>query len=293
VNTKGSRSRRLRTVVTGVPFLVTAGVLVFLALAYTLAGFFLLPRLIRTYAPRYVEEQLKRRLEIGEVRVNPLLFKVEIKQFRLQEADGRPLLGFDRLFVDFELSSLFRRAWTFAEIQLDAPRLDVVMARDGRVNLADLLAAFPQGEPSKEPAPAPRRIAAALDFSRADKAVLSHAVTLALAGGRGAKVLLFHVVESGGAVVMGDESRDREALADQERLEMYAGELTDLEVDSEHDLGFGDPAEELAQLVEKHQPDLILLGSHGHRAVGDLVLGTSVERLRHRVRIPVMVIPAE
>jgi len=151
----------------------------------------------------------------------------------------------------------------------------------------------PSAAPIIEPAPAPRRIAAALDFSRADKAVLSHAVTLALAGGRGAKVLLFHVVESGGAVVMGDESRDREALADQERLEMYAGELTDLEVDSEHDLGFGDPAEELAQLVEKHQPDLILLGSHGHRAVGDLVLGTSVERLRHRVRIPVMVIPAE
>src|SRR5256712_12505732 len=133
--------------------LVTAAVVVVLAVAYTLAGFFLVPRLITSYVPRYVQEQLKRRAEIGEVRVNPLLFKLEIKHFRLQEADGRPLLGFDRLFVDFELSSLFRRAWTFAEIQLEAPRLDVVLAPDGRLNVADLLDAFPQGEPASQPAP--------------------------------------------------------------------------------------------------------------------------------------------
>jgi hypothetical protein len=43
-----------------------------------------------------VQERLKRRLEIGEVRVNPLLFKLEIKGFRLQEADGRPLVSFER-----------------------------------------------------------------------------------------------------------------------------------------------------------------------------------------------------
>jgi hypothetical protein len=150
---------RLRRLVTGRPFLVTLGVLVFLFLVYTLAGFFLVPRLVATYVPRYVQEQLGRRAEIGEVRVNPLLFKVEIKRFRLQEADGRPLIGFERLFVDFELSSLFRRAWTFAQIRLEAPRLDVVLGRDGRLNLADLLDSLPRGEPEPEPKPAaPRRI---------------------------------------------------------------------------------------------------------------------------------------
>ena len=150
---------RLRRLVTGRAFVITVAVVAVLALAYTLAGFFLLPRLITTYVPRYVQEQLKRRAEVGEVRVNPLLFKVEIKQFRLQEADGRPLLGFDRLFVDFELSSLFRRAWTFAEIQLDAPRLDAVLAADGRLNVADLLDAFPKSEAPTSPAPtAPPRV---------------------------------------------------------------------------------------------------------------------------------------
>src|SRR5687768_6508568 len=116
-------TRRVRRVVTSVPFLVSIGVIVLLFAAYTLAGLFLVTRLVRSYVPQYVQGQLQRRDDIDEVRVNPLLFKVEVKHFRLQEADGRPLLGFDRLFVDFELSSLFRRAWTFAEIQLDAPRV--------------------------------------------------------------------------------------------------------------------------------------------------------------------------
>jgi uncharacterized protein involved in outer membrane biogenesis len=147
---------RLWLLVTGVRVLVTVSVLAVLAVAYTLVGFFLVPRLITTYVPRYVQEQLKRRAEIGEVRLNPLLFRLEVKHFRLEEADGRPLLGFDRLFVDFELSSLFRRAWTFAEIQLEAPRLDVVLAKDGRLNIADLLDAFPKSEPA--PRPAPRRM---------------------------------------------------------------------------------------------------------------------------------------
>src|SRR5689334_25380043 len=117
-----------------------------MAVAYTISGFVLLPRLIKSYAPQYVHDQLKRRLELGDVRVNPLLFKIEIKDFRLQEADGRPLIAFKRLFVDFELSSLIRRAWTFAEITLEEPRLDVVMARDGRLNIADLLDSFPKSE---------------------------------------------------------------------------------------------------------------------------------------------------
>ncbi|HET9491019.1 MAG TPA: DUF748 domain-containing protein, partial [Methylomirabilota bacterium] len=153
------RARRLLRLVTGVPFLVTVAVVAVLAVGYALAGFFLAPRLIASYVPRYAQEQLKRRAEIGEVRVNPLLFKLEIRDFRLQEADGRPLLGFDRLFVDFQLASLFRWAWTFAEVQLEGPRVDVILSADGRLNLAELADTFPQDEPAARPEPeAPRRM---------------------------------------------------------------------------------------------------------------------------------------
>src|SRR5262245_725531 len=137
--------------------LVTLAVLFVLFTAYTLAGFFLVPRLVATYVPRYVEQQLKRRAQIGEIRMNPLLLKVDIKNFRLTEADGRPLLGFDRLLVDLALAnSIIHAAWTFAEIRLETPRIDAVMFPDGRVNIADLLDAFPKDHPAKPPSAPPR-----------------------------------------------------------------------------------------------------------------------------------------
>lgn len=166
--------RWLPRFVTRTWFLVTVGVLVVLFAAYTLAGFFLVPRLVRKHVPQYVQENLGRRAEIGEVRINPLLFKVEVKDFRLQEADGRPILGFDRLFVDFELSSLFRRAWTFAEISLDGPRLDAILQPNGRVNLADLADSFPKSaepaQPEPEPGPPPRVL---LEYVAVRKGVIS------------------------------------------------------------------------------------------------------------------------
>lgn len=148
--------KSLRAFLVRVPVLVTLAVLVGVLVLYTVTGFFLVPRLLMSYVPRYAQEQLGRRVEIGDVRVNPLLFRIDVERLRLQEADGRPLLGFDRLFVDFELSSIFRWAWTFAEIRLEAPRIDVVIEAGGRVNIAELLEALPKTKPSAEPAPPPR-----------------------------------------------------------------------------------------------------------------------------------------
>ena len=149
----------------------------------------------------------------------------------------------------------------------------------------------PSAMPAVVPPSAPKRIAVAVDFSAADTAVLSHAVTLARSSGRDASVLLLHVVESGAARLMGDEMQDNEARADQQRLELYRNELGELGVDASYDLGFGDPVEQLAALLQTHTPDLVVLGSHGHRGVGDFVHGTTVERLRHRIRVPVLVVP--
>ena len=146
--------------------------------------------------------------------------------------------------------------------------------------------------PAVEPAHAPRRIAVAVDFTPADGAVLSQAVALARSGGRGATVVLLHVVESGGARLLGGELEDNEARGDQQRLELYRSELAELGVEASYDLGFGEPAEQLGRLVDTHGSELLVLGSHGHRGVADLVHGTTVEQVRHRVRIPVLVVPS-
>ena len=78
-----------------------------------------MPRYLERVIPEYFVTQLGRQATIGAVSVNPLLFKVQIADFALAEADGRPIVRFRRLLVDFELSSLPRWAWTFSTIALD------------------------------------------------------------------------------------------------------------------------------------------------------------------------------
>jgi len=151
----------------------------------------------------------------------------------------------------------------------------------------------PGATPEIIPPRPPRRIAATLDFTESDTAVLSHAVTVAKSAGRGGKVLLLHVVESTGARMFGSDSLDAEAQSDQQRLETYVSELIELGVEAEFDLGFGDPVEQLTALIVQHHPDLVIVGSHGHKGVGDFVHGTTVDALRHRVTVPIMVIPVK
>jgi Domain of Unknown Function (DUF748) len=126
-------------------------------ISYTLAGFFLAPWLVRHYVPKIAHEQLKRQAAIGEVRINPFIFTVDANDFRMEEPDGQPIVGFKRLFVDFELKSLFKWAWTFREVRLEGPHVNAVIAKDGALNLAGLAppAEEPPQPPEKEHGPPP------------------------------------------------------------------------------------------------------------------------------------------
>ena len=122
-------------------------------LLYSALGFLVAPGLIERGIPRYVAENLQRKASVGSVRVNPLLFRVEIRDFALTEGDGAPIAGFERLLVDFELSSLLRWAWTFSEITLDGLVLRADIGPDGTLNLAALAGSVTQNEapPAEHP----------------------------------------------------------------------------------------------------------------------------------------------
>ena len=79
---------------------------------------------------------------------------------------------------------------------------------------------------------------------------------------------MLHVVESSGARLLGEDHHSYEAHADQERLERYSSELSELGVESSYDLGFGEAVSELAVLVRRHGIDLVVMGGHGHKVVG-------------------------
>lgn len=121
---------------------------------YILLGFFAVPPLVKSQLTRYVETTLKHKLTVGEIRFNPLTLAAEVNELNLSEPSGAPLLSFKRLFVNFQLSSLFRRAWTFAEVTLDAPAVTAELHADGKFNFSALLDALrpPEAKPD-EPLP--------------------------------------------------------------------------------------------------------------------------------------------
>ena len=81
-----------------------------LVLLYTVLGFWGVPWAIINKLPPMLTEELNRPVSIQEAAFNPFLFKLKVKGFAIQEADGSPLAGFDELFVDFEaLSSVSKQ----------------------------------------------------------------------------------------------------------------------------------------------------------------------------------------
>ena len=130
----------------------TARILAVLALLvalYAAAGFWLAPRLVRSALIEDIPKALSAVPTVGEIRINPFLLQVTVKNFALADREGRKLLGFERLFVDFQLSSLWRRAYSFANIDIDAPFVNASVAKDGTLNLAKLHPASPP--PPKPP----------------------------------------------------------------------------------------------------------------------------------------------
>ncbi|TFW30960.1 DUF748 domain-containing protein [Duganella callida] len=107
---------------------------------YAAAGFWLLPAVIKSQLPRFAESELERKASIAELSFNPFTLRLEAKDLRLTEADGAPLFGVGGLAVEMQWRSLLRRAWSFAEIRVTQPSVQLAIARDGQFNIAALLA---------------------------------------------------------------------------------------------------------------------------------------------------------
>ncbi len=136
-------------------------------------------------------------------------------------------------------------------------------------------------------APEYKRIAIALDFSNIDHKVLQHALAL---GKSDSQYLLIHVVESAPAIYHGQDTSDFEALSDQNVLDRYADTIKEAGYNVSTKIGFGNPKIAIPEIVKDFDADLLVLGSHGHKLLKDLLFGTTIDSVRHKVKVPVLVI---
>lgn len=135
--------------------------------------------------------------------------------------------------------------------------------------------------------PVYKRIAVTLDFSSIDSITIQSALAQ---GGPQAQYVLLHVVETAGAMMYGSDIADHESAKDTVSLENYKKQLIDNGFDVEVMIGYGNPRRTIPKLVTEFNADILVMGAHGHKFFKDLIFGTTVDTVRHRVKIPVLIV---
>ena len=138
-----------------------------------------------------------------------------------------------------------------------------------------------------------RRILVAIEHSAADRTIVDHVSRLAEL--TGATLLLVHVAD-GWAARHFDQLNLRESeemKEDRAYLERLRAELAGRGLTVQTQLAMGDPSTELIRTAEEQQVDLIAMSTHGHRFLNDLVRGTTADRVRHLVKVPVLLLRAQ
>jgi Domain of Unknown Function (DUF748) len=122
-----------------------------LFVAYTLIGFLILPLIIRSVAAKQLAKQLDRKVSIQKVKLNPFALSVTVDGLLIKDKDGQPFVSWDEVYVNFQLSSFFGKAWVFKEISTTKPFVRAEMNKDGTFNFSDLIAKFSTNTPGAAP----------------------------------------------------------------------------------------------------------------------------------------------
>ncbi|HEV3270667.1 MAG TPA: universal stress protein [Candidatus Methylacidiphilales bacterium] len=137
-----------------------------------------------------------------------------------------------------------------------------------------------------------KKILIPLENSAADRAILQHIRPLAKM--MGASLLLMHVAD--GWVARNYEqlnlAESEEMKTDRAYLESVAKSLRADGFEVGHVLAMGEPSDEIVKFTRKHKVDLIAMSTHGHRFISDLLYGSTADKVRHLVDVPVLLLKA-
>jgi manganese transport protein len=131
------------------------------------------------------------------------------------------------------------------------------------------------------------RIAVAVDFSAGDANLIKSAIAQAHAG---TELILIHVVESVTASYFQEISDDEESRKDRERLAQYAETLSQNGYKVNFVLGYKNRVKEIVRIVNLTDAQLLVMGAHHHYGWKDYFFGETIESVRHKVKIPVLIV---
>lgn len=131
------------------------------------------------------------------------------------------------------------------------------------------------------------KIAIAVDFSVADAKLIKTAVQHAH---QATEFIFIHIVESATAKYLADASDDEETRKDQLRLDTYARALESKGYKVSTTLGYHHRVNEILRIVHSSNAQLLVMGAHKHQGWKDYVFGETIESVRHKVDIPVLIV---
>lgn len=131
------------------------------------------------------------------------------------------------------------------------------------------------------------RIAVTVDFGSSDNKAINKAIQL---GNTNSTLILIHVLESANAMVYGEDAFDKEREEDYQKLLMYQQQLNAKGIKTEIHLGFGNPKTAIPDMIIKNNCDSVVMGTHGHKTFKDILLGTTIEGVRHEIKVPLILV---
>jgi nucleotide-binding universal stress UspA family protein len=136
-----------------------------------------------------------------------------------------------------------------------------------------------------------KTILVTLDGTPTDRAIVEHIKQLAhLAHSR---VVLLHVADGWAARTYGSDAVSPEITEDTAYLQKIRSELQAHGITTDAELAYGDPAKEIVRWIQQKGCDLVAMSTHGHRFLADLFLGTTANRVQHKISVPVLLLRAK
>ena len=123
-----------------------------LFLIYVILGFWVVPLLLKPKIEDQLSSLLGRKVTIAEINLNPLVLSATASDLAVHEIDGQPFAGFEELYANAQLSSIFKWAFTVREIRVQVPFGVLKLLPDNKLNIDDILAKLrqPKTEPKAE-----------------------------------------------------------------------------------------------------------------------------------------------
>ncbi len=129
-----------------------------------------------------------------------------------------------------------------------------------------------------------------LDGTPTDRAIIEHVKQLAkLANSR---LVLLHVADGWAARTYGRDAVSPEIADDTAYLGRVRDEFQAAGIQTEAELAYGEPSQQIIQWVEQKRCDLVAMSTHGHRFLADMFLGSTADRVRHKIGVPVLLLRA-